>query len=114
MRQMLGFQPIVALALILLVAGCSADHGDAQSKLDDWNILLATELPAGTPREAVEAFFLAHGLESSDLPSDHKLVAIERDVASHGLVTTSISFNCLLDQGERLKSCKASLAFTGP
>ena len=107
-RILLGF------FLTSLLAGCYATRGDANASLKHWNTLLSKELPAGASKATVQAFFSAHGLESSYLPSDHAVVAVDRDVESGGMVTTSITFNCPLDQGERLESCRATLAYTGP
>jgi hypothetical protein len=97
-----------------VLAGCYAARGDAQSSLDHWNTLLSKELPAGSSKATVVAFFSAHGLEHSYSPPTHVVVAIERDVASGNMVTTSITFNCSLDQTERLESCRAALVYTGP
>ena len=97
-----------------LLAGCYPTHGDANARLNHWNTLLSKELSAGASKATVQAFFSAHGLESRYLASDHAVVAIDRDVESGGMVTTSITFNCPLDQTERLESCRAAFAYTGP
>ena len=97
-----------------LIAGCYARHGDAEARLSHWNTVLSKELPAGASKAIVQAFFSGHGLESSYSPSDHAVVAIDRDVESAGMVTTSITFKCPLDQNERLASCNTAFVYTGP
>ena len=76
--------------------------------------MLSKELPLGASKATIQAFFSVHGLESSYVASDHAVVAIDRDVESGGMVTTSITFKCPLDQTDRLESCKTTLAYTGP
>jgi len=105
---------LAGFAFTLLLAGCYATHGDAHARLNHWNTLLSKELPAGASKATVQAFFSAHGLESSYLASDHAIVAIDRDIESGGMVTTSITFICPLDQIERLESCRAAFVYTGP
>jgi hypothetical protein len=105
---------LAVIVFALLLAGCFARHGDAQARLSHWNALLSKELPAGASKATVQAFFSGHGLESSYLPHDHAVVAIDRDVESGGMVTTSITFKCPLDQTERVESCSTAVVHTGP
>ena len=48
------------------------------------------------------------------LVKEHAVIAIERNVESTGLVSTSIAMRCELDTNLRLDSCSASMVFTGP
>jgi hypothetical protein len=105
---------LTMVAFALLLAGCFARRGDAQARLNQWNTLLSKELPAGASKASVQAFFSGHGLESSYLPPDHAVVAIDRDVESGGMVSTSITFKCPLDQTDRLESCSTAFVYTGP
>ena len=105
---------LAVIIFTLLLASCYARHGDAQARLKHWNMLLSKELPAGASKATVQAFFSGHGLESSYFASDHTVVAIDRDVESGGMVTTSITFKCPLDRTERLESCSTALVYTGP
>jgi hypothetical protein len=105
---------LAGLVFTSLLAGCYPTHGDAKARLNHWDTLLSKELPVGSSKATVQAFFSAHGLESSYLASDHTVFAIDRDVESGGMVTTSITFSCPLDQTERLESCRVTFAYTGP
>lgn len=104
-----------ALAL-LLVAGCSTPPrtGEAALQLHRWNTRLAAELPAGTSRAEVEAWFARAGLQSGYLPEERVVTAIERDVETSGMVSAGIAFRCPLDAEGKLIACRAQLVFTGP
>jgi hypothetical protein len=111
---MIAHRVLAIIVFASLLTGCYATHGDAHVKLNHWNTLLSKELSAGASKATVQAFFSHHGLESSYLASDHAVVAIDRDVESGGMVTTSITFKCPLDQTERLESCSTAFVYTGP
>ena len=108
------FLRLLAAMALTLAGGCSAAHGDAAARINHWNALLSKELPIGTQKADVEAFFSRNKLESSFSATEHAIIAIDRDVQTGGLVSTSITFRCLLDSAQRLQSCNTSLASTGP
>ena len=105
---------LLAATSLALVGACSAPQGDAPAKLKYWNDLIANELPAGTSKDGVLAFFSRNGLEPHS-PEAGVVTAIEHDVQSDGfLVSTSVTFRCQLDSANGLESCKAELVSTGP
>ena len=103
------------MTMVAFVVGC-VDHrrGDAKAALARWNAFLARELPRGTPRNSVESFFKRHGLESRFSSADQAMVAIDSDVETGGAVSTSITFKCAFDSAQKLQSCAATEAYTGP
>jgi hypothetical protein len=107
-------QRILLVTVMALLCGCFAKHGDAEAKLRNWNQLLSKDLHRGSTRAAVMAFFLRNGVEPSFSSAGRTVTAIDRDVETDGLVSTSITFECQLDLRERLENCKAELVGTGP
>jgi hypothetical protein len=105
---------LAASTLMTLSIGCSSSDKNAATRLADWNSLLSRELPTGSTKAEVESFFSRHGLESSASPVGDAVLAIDRDVASSGTVSTSITFRCQLNLDGKLASCKTAKAYTGP
>lgn len=105
---------LFAVVALLIAGGCFATPGDAAARLQHWLALLPTELPAGSTKAEVEAFFSRNGMESVS-PTERSIIAFERGIQTSGMVTTDIRFRCQLDASQRLESpCTASMVHTGP
>jgi hypothetical protein len=101
----------VSIFLALAVSACSSG---AENRKEYWEQRFATELPAGTPTEQVEAFFSKAGLEHSYDEQSRTYHAVERDVSGGLLVSYGVQLQCTLAATESLRKCSASVYGDGP
>ena len=102
------------LVVLFLFAACSRQSGNIEERKTYWRALVSNELPPGTSRESVEAFFSRYRLEHSYDEQSRTFQAIERNVAGDSVVSFSVIFSCPLNSAGSLVACVVSSAGTGP